>query len=154
MALRTNCVQIGSNEVSIKLAANGIPLRTTWDFKWVPMGLVSNEQQTEWHYAPTEFNLIKTMSVSDSHQKEWHYARAESWNWSKRGRYTMSSGWNSITHFLRVNVGYNELSIKLAQHWNGNTHFLRVEIGRNKASINLAADRMALWHYALAESEH
>ena len=45
---------------------------------------------------------------------EWHYAHPESLNWSKRGQYHISSGWDGITHILRVQIGQSEVSITLA----------------------------------------
>ena len=57
-------------------------------------------------------------------------ALAERLNWSKRGQYQISRGWD------------------------GNTHFLRVTIGRNEVGINLVADGMALrttWEFKLVE---
>ena len=47
---------------------------------------------------------------------EGHYARTESANRSQRGQYQIRSPWNGITHFLRVHIGRNEVSIKLAAH--------------------------------------
>jgi hypothetical protein len=54
------------------------------------------------------------MSVVNLHQTEWLYAPAESSNWSKRGQYHISGGWNGIVHFLRVQILRKEVSITLA----------------------------------------
>ena len=158
---RWNCIahsltsQIGQNKVNIELAADGMPLRTYWEFEWV-----------------------EARSVSNYKQMEWHYAQPESSNWSKRGQYQISNTWNAIAHKLRVRIGQSEVSIKLttdAWHyvhpessnwskrgqyqisspWNGITHGLRVQIDQNKVSIKLAADRMPLrtsWEFKLVEA--
>ena len=95
---------------------------------------------------------------------------------SKWDQYQISSRWNDITHFLRVENDRNEVSIKLladaewqyarAESWNwskwaqykissrrnGITHILRVNIGRNEVSIQLAAHGMSLrtgWEWTL-----
>ena len=47
---------------------------------------------------------------------EGHYARTESENPSQRGQYQIRSPWNGITHFLRVQIGRNEVSIEFAAH--------------------------------------
>ena len=49
-----------------------------------------------------EFELVKARSVSNQQHMEWHYEHTESSKWSKRGQYHISSGWNGITHILRV----------------------------------------------------
>ena len=81
---------IGSNGISIKLAANGMASRTSWEFKWVA-----------------------TRSVSGWQQMEGNYAQSESSNWSKRGQYQIGSRWNAITHGLRVQISKRKVSIKL-----------------------------------------
>ena len=72
-------VQIGRSEVGIKLAADGMPLRTAW-----------------------QYILIKTRSVSNEQQMQGHYARAGNSNESKRSQYQISSRSNDIAHGLRV----------------------------------------------------
>jgi hypothetical protein len=34
--------------------------------------------------------------------------------WSKRGQFSIASGWNGITHQLIVQIGRNDVSIELA----------------------------------------
>ena len=84
-------VQFGQSEVSIKSAADGMVLRTGWEFKLVKARSVSNQQHMEWYCAPSERS-----------------------NWSKRGQYHISSTGNGITHTLRVHIRQSEVSIKLA----------------------------------------
>ena len=86
-------VRSGQSEVSITLAADGLALRTCW-----------------------EFEVVKARSVSNQEQMEWYCAPAESSNWSKRGQYRISSGWNGITHNLRIQIGQSEVSTALAAH--------------------------------------
>jgi len=44
----------GWNEVNIDWAADVMEVATIWELKVIKMRLVSNEQQMEWHYPPTE----------------------------------------------------------------------------------------------------
>ena len=86
-------VQFGGNEVSIKFAGHGMALRTSWEFKFVETKSVSNLQHMEWHYAPAENSI-----------------------WLKRGQYWIRRTLNGITHWLRIQIGGNEVSIEFAAH--------------------------------------
>ena len=80
-------VQIGRNEVSIKLAVDWMALRTNW-----------------------EVNLIKTSSLLNQQLMYCLYAPVVSSKGSKRDQYRMSNSEIACTHYLRVYNGQSSVS--------------------------------------------
>jgi hypothetical protein len=69
------------------------------------------ELRTHW-----EFEVIEAISVSNEHLMQWNYTPTKSAKWMTWGQDWISSRWNASTHHLRVQHGWNEVSIKLAAH--------------------------------------
>lgn len=102
-------VQVGHNEVSFKLAADGIELHTNWECKWGTMSLVSNLQQREWHYAPPESANWCQYQIRSRGNGITHSLGS---NWSKRHQYRIRGRWNARYHARAES--WNYVSIKLA----------------------------------------
>ena len=128
-------VQIGRNKVSMKSAADGMAFRTSWEFKLVEMRWIS--MSSGWngitHFLRVQIGRnevsiksaadgmelctnreFQTRSIWNEQRTECDYSHPENSNWLKRSQYQNDSTLNGIKHILRVQIGHNEVSIKLA----------------------------------------
>ena len=131
-------------------------LRTNWGFKlvkrdqyWIAIG-------RDGFTHPLRVQILKLAETRLVFNEQWteqvsielelHYALPETSNWSKRDQRWIGIRCRCTTHFLRLQIGPNEISVELALDVVALHTFWDFKLIQTRSALN---EKLMEWHYAL-----